>query len=294
MDNENFSEMSAEEQADVIAKQFLQEEEPEQEPGEEGQMQQEPEQSEVVEEETAATQEIHTDANKYYSLEEFVTANPLDVDPERLPDGARLVHKRYMEFYEREVAPLLRELETLKAAGQQPNKDTLVEEVQREAMRRLGVQELDTYDANHITMLNLVSREIADQRAEQQSERQRLVSVAAEIQNSPDFAAVDRFAQTQIQQMPKANADTILREIYSGDPARIRAVYDAFQKKYAEIKSNPTPKKAAPEVPPSVIPGSNAGEKETPKFGYDDFSRASSKEQADMLISMGLIDNIEQ
>lgn len=292
--NENFSEMSTEEQADAIAKQFFQEEDPVQEPEEN---QDQPEQETAAQEETAPKEDEPKPADNFYTMEEFVTESPLNVDAERLPEGARLVHNRYMEFYEREVAPMLRELEALKESqrGQQePVRDTIVEDVQREAMRRLGVSELDTYDAKHITMLNLVSREMADQRAEQKSERQRLSHVAAEIQNSPGFAAVDRWAQEQIQRMPKVNADTILKEIYSGDPAKIKAVYDAFQKKYTEIKQKPAAKKETPVVPPAVIPGSNSSEKDTPKFGYDDFARASSKDQANMLIGMGLIDDIEE
>lgn len=294
MDDENFSEMSAEEQADVIAKQFFQEDEPE---GKEGgttaeETQAEPEQP--VQEETAPAQEESKPADNYYTVEEFVTANPLHVDAGRLPDDARLVHNRYMEFYEREIVPKLNELEELKRGQVEGGKDTFVDDVQRETMKRLGVSELDMYDAGHITMLNLVSREIADQRAEQTSERQKLSNVAAEIQNSPGFAAIDRWAQEQIQRMPKANADTILKEIYSGDPARIKAVYDAFEKKYREVKQKPVTKKETPAAPPTVIPGSNAGEKDAPKFGYDDFAHASSKDQADMLISMGLVNNTEE
>lgn len=286
--NENFSEMSAEEQADVIAQQFFQDEE--EDPAEEQAVEEE---AAPTEEEPAESAEPESDpAKNYYSVEEFITANPLEVDPERLPDGARLVHKRYMEFYEREVAPLLRELNELRGKQRGEDKDPniiFLEDVQRETMRRLGVSELDMYDASHSAMLNLVSREMADSRAEQQS----LARVAAEIQNSPDFAKIDKWAQEQIQKMPKENADIITREIYSGNPARIKAVYDAFAQKYNELQQKPV-KKEVPAEPPKVIPGSNGSEKETAKIGYEDFARASSKDQASMLISMGLVGDIEE
>lgn len=287
--NENFSELSAEEQADVIARQFLPEEEPD-----EGAPEPEP-RGEPDREETAAEEEKPAEQEprgNYYSLEEFVTANPLEVDPERLPDGARLVHKRYMEFFEREVTPLLRELEELRNKSRGGDKDpnaAWLEEVQAETMRRLGVSEIDMYDPKHPAMLNLVSREAAEERAE----KERLARAVAEIQGSPNFAKIDKWAQEMIQQMPKANADLITREIYSGNPARIRAVYDAFERKYNEQRQKPV-QREAPAQPPKVIPGSNGSEKETAKIGYEDFARASSKEQADMLIGMGLIGDIEE
>lgn len=310
--DKTFGEMSADEQAEVITKQFFQEEESQDEsakpaddvnPGEaaegngehsEGEQERQEEQQSTEEDEQAAAEKEKPQesegVNNLYTLEEFVTQNPLQIDPERLPESARLVHKRYMEVYEREIAPRLAELEKLKQAPNENAKDTFLEDVQREVKRRLGVNELDVYDMNHVSMVNLVSREMADARAE----NNRLMRLVEDIQNSPEFAQVDRWSLEQINRMPKANADVILRELHSGDPIRIRAVYDAFALKYKETLQKPAAqvkKEIAP--PPKVISGSDTSEKETRKWGYGDFAQASAKEQANMLVEMGLVAQAE-
>lgn len=302
-----FGEMSADEQTEVITQQFFQEEESQDEgekptegaPGRDGEQsegkQREPETQEGADEgEQAAAEEEKPQeseaASNLYTIEEFVTQNPFDVDPERLPESARLVHKRYMEIYEREIAPRLAELEKLKQAPKEDGKDTFLEDVQREAKRRLGVNELDVYDMNHVSMVNLVSREMADARAE----NNRMTRLVGEIQSSPEFAQVDMWSMEQINKMPKANADVILRELYSGDPIRIRAVYDAFAQKYRETRQKPvTQVKKEVDPPPKVISGSGTSEKETQKWGYGDFAQASAKDQAVMLINMGLVEQAE-
>lgn len=316
---QDFGAMSADEQVGVIEEQFFPgeaekaeeseesvehdakpEEEAQAEGADEDKAGKEDKEVKEGSEEAVVTEDVSEEpANSasLYTVTEFVTADPLSVDPERLPESARLVHQRYMEIYEREVAPKLAELEELKRVQQDTKegvKDTFLEDVRAEVCRRLGVNELDGYDADHMATVNLVSREMADLRAEQA----KVMRFADEIKSAPDFKRVDVWASEQLDKMPKANADVILKEIYSGDPVRIRAVYDAFAQKYREARQPLTsaaktaPAKTEIVPPPKVIQGSNESSTEAPRWGYEDFAHASAKEQADMLVGMGLVEDM--
>ena len=61
------------------------------------------------------TSEQQPPAPEEYSVEEFLSLDPLSVDSSRLPGAARQVHEKYLQFYNSQVAPQLAELKQLRA-----------------------------------------------------------------------------------------------------------------------------------------------------------------------------------
>ena len=251
-------------------------------------------------------QEEPEPAEELYTEEQFNSLDPFEVDPEKLPGAASSVHKRYMQIYHDEILPELQELRAFKqrvmadVQKAQARKDPRAEfmaEVKRRAKESLGVQELDELNSEHNIELSRQAAQLAGElnirrqaETEKQQQAQRLNglrdSLREEIQG---FDEIDRFAKTDLANMPYSKAQKVIADMQSGDPSRIRAVYQMFAQRYAESRKSAAPKQK-PETPPPLIGAGGAARKEK-TWNYKDFAHAGKDDQAKMLIEAGLVDD---
>lgn len=292
----SFDEMSFEEQMRLLSE-GVDEDEEEKKPEESSELK-DPEEKQEEEVEPEPEDELYTE-------EQFNALDPFEVDPEKLPGAASSVHKRYMQLYRDQILPELQELRAFKQRVMadiqkaQASKDPRAEfmaEVKKRAKESLGVQELDELNSEHNIELSRQAAQLAGElniqqqaEAEKAQQVQRMnglrESLRAEV---PDFDEVDRFAKDDIENMPYSKAQKVIADMQSGDPSRIRAVYQMFAQRYAESKKPAAPKQK-PETPPKLI-GAGGGERTSKTWNYKDFALAGRDDQAKMLIEAGLVD----
>ena len=250
-------------------------------------------------------QEEPEPAEELYTEEQFNSLDPFEVDPEKLPGAASSVHKRYMQIYRDEILPELQELRAFKQrvmadvqraqAQRDPQKD-FMNEVRARAKKALGVQELDELNSEHNIELSRQAAQLAGElnirrqaEAEKAQQVQRLNGLRESLRTElADFDDIDRFAKADLANMPYSRAQKVIADMQSGDPSRIRAVYQMFAQRYAESKKPAAPKQK-PETPPPLIgAGGETGGKKS--WNYKDFALAGRDDQAKMLIEAGLVD----
>ena len=262
---------------------------------------------EVVEEEPEKQEDEGSESKPepgVYTEDEFNELDPFEVDPAKLSGGGASVHKRYMQIYREQILP---ELEQLRAFKQQVMENVRAEEARRDprqeflnevrgrAMRSLGVQELDDLNPEHLVELSRQSAILQNEiQARDGAERGRQESVrrveALKIslrEEIPEFEALDRFAKSDLDNLPYAKAQKVIVDLQSGDPARIRAVYKMFGERFAASKKKPA---GAPQGVPTKVIRSSSGVPEPKRVDYESFAGASADEQARMLIEMGLVE----
>ncbi|OON89712.1 hypothetical protein [Pyramidobacter sp. C12-8] len=339
VDNRGFDELSDEEQQEVLRASFFGEieDEPEDEGGIEGGKDEEekdgtpadgdgadgegkqpegaPEGEKAAGEDPAAAAPKGETGNEY-TPEEFLLLTPDEVDASRLPQAARIVHERDMQYYRDTIQPQLDELKQLRQfrenvlkaqqagpqpqAPAQPKAPDFNAQVKAEAMRRLGVTSLDDFNVDHQIMVARVTGELQQmefQRAQAESMRQAQAAQTQQMygglmgdlqrEYGADFALIDRYAMAEMQKMPYQSVMQTMAELQSGDAARIKAVYKGFADRYRASKqpaapAQPPAKKAA-EAPPKVIGGSGGDAGAGMSWGEKDFARASQKDQVRML-----------
>lgn len=256
-------------------------------------------------EEQAEDEENEEPGEELYTEEQFNSLDPFEVDPDKLPGAASSVHKRYMQIFRNEILPELQELRAFKQqvmedaqraqARRDPRKE-FFNEVRRRTAQALGVQELDELNPEHNMELSRQAAELAGElnvRRQAETDRQRQAQQLSDLRNSlheeiPDFDAIDRFAKSDMENMSYAKAQKVIADMQSGDPARIRAVYQMFAQRYAESKKPAEPKQKT-ETPPKLI-GAGGGERAGKMWNYKDFALAGKDGQAKMLIEAGLVD----
>ena len=250
-------------------------------------------------------QEEPEPAEELYTEEQFNSLDPFEVDPEKLPGAASSVHKRYMQIYRDEILPELQELRAFKQrvmadvqraqAQRDPQKD-FMNEVRARAKKALGVQELDELNSEHNIELSRQAAQLAGElniRRQAENEKQQQAQQLNNLRNSlreeiQSFDDVDRFAKNDLANMSYSKAQKVIADMQSGDPTRIRAVYQMFAQRYAESKKPAAPKQK-PETPPPLIgAGGETGGKKS--WNYKDFALAGRDDQAKMLIEAGLVD----
>lgn len=250
-------------------------------------------------------QEEPEPAEELYTEEQLNSLDPFEVDPEKLPGAASSVHKRYMQIYRDEILPELQELRAFKQrvmadvqraqAQRDPQKD-FMNEVRARAKKALGVQELDELNSEHNIELSRQAAQLAGElniRRQAETEKaqqvQRLNGLRESLRTElADFDDIDRFAKADLANMPYSKAQKVIADMQSGDPTRIRAVYQMFAQRYAESKKPAAPKQK-PETPPPLIgAGGETGGKKS--WNYKDFALAGRDDQAKMLIEAGLVD----
>ena len=243
-------------------------------------------------------QEEPEPAEELYTEEQFNSLDPFEVDPEKLPGAASSVHKRYMQIYRDEILPELQELRAFKQrvmadvqraqAQRDPQKD-FMNEVRARAKKALGVQELDELNSEHNIELSRQAAQLAGElniRRQAETEKaqqvQRLNGLRESLRTElADFDDIDRFAKADLANMPYSRAQKVIADMQSGDPSRIRAVYQMFAQRYAESKKPETP-------PPLIGAGGETGGKKS--WNYKDFALVGRDDQAKMLIEAGLVD----
>ena len=250
-------------------------------------------------------QEEPEPAEELYTEEQFNSLDPFEVDPEKLPGAASSVHKRYMQIYRDEILPELQELRAFKQrvmadvqraqAQRDPQKD-FMNEVRARAKKALGVQELDELNSEHNIELSRQAAQLAGElniRRQAETEKaqqvQRLNGLRESLRTElADFDDIDRFAKADLANMPYSKAQKVIADMQSGDPTRIRAVYQMFAQRYAASKKPAAPKQK-PETPlPLIGAGGETGGKKS--WNYKDFALAGRDDQAKMLIEAGLVD----
>lgn len=341
VDNRGFDELSDEEQQEVLRTSFFGEieDEPEddggieedknaEEPGDppagggdgaDGEGKQQPERAPEGEKaagEDPAEAAPKSEAGNEYTPEEFLLLAPDEVDASRLPQAARIVHERDMQYYRDTIQPQLDELKQLRQfrenvlkaqqagpqpqAPAQPKAPDFNAQVKAEAMRRLGVTSLDDFNTDHQIMVARVTGEL--QQAEfqrEQADRMRQAQAAqaqqmyggliSDLQREygADFALIDRYAMAEMQKMPYQSVMQTMAELQSGDATRIKAVYKGFADRYKASKQPAAPAqppaKKEVEAPPKVIGGSGGDAGAGMSWGEKDFARASQKDQVRML-----------
>lgn len=266
-------------------------------------------------------------APEEYSVEEFLSLDPLSVDSSRLPGAAKQVHEKYLQFYNSQIAPQLAELKQLRAMrdklvlGEKPTAegasrpgsdgDIPIEQftaaVKAEASRRLGVKELDDFNSEHNIMLSMVASELSaaiqNQKQQREAQTQQIQqaqqSSAAAIQElqkeyGSDYSVIDAWALKELNNLPYALHERVVADLRSGDGARIKGVFKAFADRYKASKAQPpvstAPAKAVPPAP-KLIGGSGNEKAVKASWGVKDFSQAGPKQKAAMLIEAGLLDD---
>ena len=303
----SFDQLSDEEQQDVLRDAFFQNvDEPEEtdeaddetNPGDDGAQdgQQQPaEKTEAAESPAEGTPA--GEAPGMYSPEEFLLLSPDEVDSARLPDAARIVHERDMKYFNETIRPQLEELRALKARQNQPAQQPQQAEdtqkpatdamqqfndaVKKEAARRLGVESIDEFNADHNIMVSLVAGEFQraafeqqaqarNQQMQMQAAQQNYARVMGELQQEygNDFGIIDRWALTELNNLPMGVANKVMNDLRSGDPARIKGVYKQ-QKEVAE--------------PPRLINGSGGGEQGSSGWGMKEWKSADPDMKVRML-----------
>ena len=254
----------------------------------------------VVEEEAEAAEEEPV----FYTDEEFVQLDPYHVDPDKLPEPAKVVHKKYLDIFNNSILPELQQLRAfrqkvendIQAAQARINpREAFVKEVQNRAMRELGVTELDELNQEHVIELSrqatLVTQEINERTRNSQAQQNRQVQIKEIhqrlIDDFPDFDTLDVYARDELNNLPYIKAEKVKADIMSGDYGRIKSVFDMFKQR-KEAKNKPPVKKASP-VPPKVIAGSTS-QNDVKSFDLDEWSKSNSETQAKMLLDAGLLD----
>ena len=333
VDNRGFDELSDEEQQEVLRTSFFGgiEDEPEDEgdaeaeekkdeppaggnDGKEGKQSEGTSEGEKATGEDPAAAAPKGEPGNEYTPEEFLLLAPDEVDASRLPQAARIVHERNLQYYRDTIQPQLAELQQLRqfrenvlkaqqpgqAQQKQPQTPDFNTQVKAEAMRRLGVTSLDDFDIDHQIMVARVTGEL--QQADfyrEQAERMRQAQAAqaqqmygglmGDLQKEygGDFALIDRYAMAEMQKMPYQSVMQTMAELQSGDVARIKAVYKGFADRYKASKQPAAPAqppaKKEVEAPPKVIGGSGGDAGAGMSWGEKDFARASQKDQVRML-----------
>lgn len=323
VDDRSFDELSDEEQQELLRTSFFGDVEDEEEPESDGNSDAEPQETEKKEDPEEPEKDPETDPaaaapkgepGNEYTPEEFLLLAPDEVDASRLPQAARIVHERDLQYYRDTIQPQLDELKQLRQfrenvlkaqqAGPQPQAQPKAPDfnaqVKAEAMRRLGVTSLDDFDIDHQIMVARVTGEL--QQADfyrEQAERMRQAQAAqaqqmygglmGDLQKEygGDFALIDRYAMAEMQKMPYQSVMQTMAELQSGDVARIKAVYKGFADRYKASKQPAAPAqppaKKEVEAPPKVIGGSGGDAGAGMSWGEKDFARASQKDQVRML-----------
>lgn len=320
----SFGQLTDEEQQDVLRESFFKDvDEPDENEeadnaassrndGTEDEKQQPAEKAEATE--GAAEGTPAGEAPGLYTPEEFLLLSPEEVDSARLPDAARIVHERDMRYFNETIRPQLEELKALKARqnqppaqqpqqteGQQtPPADAMQEfnnAVKKEAARRLGVESIDEFNADHNIMVSLVAGEFQraafeqqaqarNQQMQMQAAQQNYAQVMSELQQEygSDFAVIDRWALAEMNNLPVGVANKVMNDLRSGDPVRIKGVYKQFVDRYKAAKGTPAPKQQKEVAePPRLINGSGGGDQGSSGWGMKEWKSADADTKVRML-----------
>lgn len=251
----------------------------------------------VVEEETAEEPVFYTD-------EELSQLDPYQVDPDKLPEPAKVVHKKYLDVFNNSILPELQQLRAfrqkvendIQAAQARINpREAFVNEVRSRAMRELGVTELDELNSEHVIELSrqsaLVTQEISEHKRQTYEQQNRQVQIKEIYQrltdDFPEFNVLDNYAKDELNNLPYIKAEKVKTDLMSGDYGRIKSVYEMFKQR-KEAKNKPLVKKAPP-VPPKVITGSTS-QNDVKSFDLNEWAKSNSETQAKMLLDAGLLD----
>lgn len=244
--------------------------------------------------------------SELYTEDEFLALDPFEVDPAKLPGAAGEVHKRYLQVYKEQILPELEQLRAFKqrvmadaqrAQAQRDPRQEFLNEVRARTMRSLGVQELDELNQEHVVELSrqsaMLQSEIQMRSGEEQARRQQAqhmevlrVSLREEF---PDFDGLDRFAKTEMENLPYAKAQKVISDLMSGEPSRVRAVYQMFAERKAQ-RAKPAVKPKQ-ETPPPALIDAGGGVRERKPWNYKEFATADRDDQSRMLIEAGLVDD---
>lgn len=252
---------------------------------------------EAVEEETAEEPVFYTD-------EELSQLDPYQVDPDKLPEPAKVVHKKYLDVFNNFILPELQQLRAfrqkvendIQAAQARVNpREAFVNEVRNRAMRELGVTELDELNSEHVIELSrqsaLVTQEMSERKRQTYEQQNRQVQIKEIYQrltdDFPEFNVLDNYAKDELNNLPYIKAEKVKTDLMSGDYGRIKSVYEMFKQR-KEAKSKP-PVKKAPPVPPKVITGSTS-QNDVKSFDLNEWAKSNSETQAKMLLDAGLLD----
>lgn len=251
----------------------------------------------VVEEETVEEPVFYTD-------EELSQLDPYQVDPDKLPEPAKVVHKKYLDVFNNSILPELQQLRAfrqkvendIQAAQARVNpREAFVNEVRSRAMRELGVTELDELNSEHVIELSrqsaLVTQEMSERKRqtyEQQNKQVQIKEIYQRLTDDfPEFNVLDNYAKDELNNLPYIKAEKVKTDLMSGDYGRIKSVYEMFKQR-KEAKNKP-PVKKAPPVPPKVITGSTS-QNDVKSFDLNEWATSNSETQAKMLLDAGLLD----
>ena len=177
--------------------------------GETGEVEPEPE---VEGTEEAAVEEDTVEEPVFYTEEELLRLDPYQVDPDKLPEPAKVVHKKYLDIFNKSILPELQQLRAfrqkvesdIQAAQARVNpREAFVNEVRNRAMRELGVTELDELNQENVIELSrqptLVKQEMNERKRQIRKQQNRQVQIKEIYRrltdDSPDFEALDNYAK---------------------------------------------------------------------------------------------------
>ena len=324
--SQSFDEMSYEEQENYLKDNFLEsngadDEDPDQSSNEESR--ENPSEEKAEEEAEKEDESESSRAKPQYTTEQFLSLDPQQVDASRLPDAAKIVHDRYMKYFNDQIAPAMKELQELRAfrdkvangqipgqpeAEKQTSEDVrqkaidFAEAAKAEAARRLGVDVIDEFDAGHMAVVTQVATEMTNKRLQEESSReqtsQKLQQGRQNILNAEkimkeefgsDFALIDQWAVQEMENLPMKTVNKITADLRSGDTDKIIAVFRMFGERYKAHIGQASAKPQEKQNPPALINGSGNQQKSSKSWGVKDFSKASSDDQVKMLIDAGLV-----
>ena len=260
--------------------------------------------TEVEGTEEEAVEEEAVEEPVFYTDEELVQLDPYHVDPDKLPEPAKVVHKKYLDIFNNSILPELQQLRAfrqkvesdIQAAQAKVNpREAFVKEVQNRAMRELGVTELDELNQEHVIELSrqatLVTQEMNEHKRQTQEQQNRQVQIKEIYQrltdDFPEFNVLDNYAKDELNNLPYIKAEKVKTDLMSGDYGRIKSVYEMFKQR-KETKNKP-PVKKAPSAPPKVITGSTS-QNDVKSFDLNEWAKSNSETQAKMLLDAGLLD----
>lgn len=270
--------------------------------GETGEVEGEVEPESEAEEE--AVEEETVEEPVFYTEEELSRLDPYQVDPDKLPEAAKVVHKKYLDIFNKSILPELQQLRAfrqrvendIQAAQARVNpREAFVNEVRNRAMRELGVTELDELNSEHVIELSrqsaLVTQEMSERKRqtyEQQNKQVQIKEIHQRlIDDFPEFEALDIYAGEELNNLPYIKAEKVKADFISGDYGRIKSAFEMFKQR-KEAKNKP-PVKKAPPVPPKVITGSTS-QNDVKSFDLNEWAKSNSETQAKMLLDAGLLD----
>ena len=169
--------------------------------------------------------------------------------------------------------------------------------VKKEAARRLGVETIDEFNADHNIMVSLVAGEFQraafeqqaqarNQQMQMQAAQQNYAQVMGELQQEygSDFAVIDRWALAEMNNLPVGVANKVMNDLRSGDPVRIKGVYKQFVDRYKAAKGTPAPKQQKEVAePPRLINGSGGGDQGSSGWGMKEWKSADADTKVRML-----------